>query len=183
MDGVHDRGFAVPQGHLRALRGLTSFRHRESWRTGKGRAMIRRIALGTAFLAASVGWATASLAEGALAVGMPQGDPQNGLKWDALVDKSNPGPLVMTACRAAHNPRAAAACVLIRTFKNQCVAVAVNGDLKSPVSAAGWAIAPNSAKAIKGAIARCEAMRKGRGRPCDLDGGRAVGLRCDGKAK
>ena len=37
-------------------------------------------------LTASIGWATSGLTEGALAVGMPEGNPNNGFRWSLRVD-------------------------------------------------------------------------------------------------
>jgi len=88
----------------------------------------------------------------------------------------------MKDCRAARNPKTGAACRLIGTFHDQCVSVAVNGDVvnaTSPVIAVGWAIAPDSATAISRAIARCETMRKGRKEACQTEGQTL----CDGSAK
>src|ERR1700759_5038273 len=102
-------------------------------------AMIRRMVLATALLAVAIGWATSSRAEGALAVGMPDDDPNKGFKWSITVDASDAGADSMKSCRAARSARTAAACKLIGTFHDQCVAVAVNGDPDpAPVSAAGW---------------------------------------------
>ena len=147
-------------------------------------AMSGRLGLGAAFLAVSVGWATSSVAEGALAVGMPQGDPNKGFKWSVRVNNPNAAAEAMTNCRASRNPKVGAACVLIGSFRDQCAAVAVNGDPDpAPVSAAGWAIAPDAETATKRAISQCDAMRKGRGKACILDGGGHQALLCDGNAK
>jgi hypothetical protein len=146
--------------------------------------MIGRIVLATALLGVWSGWATSSLAEGALAVGMPEGDPGKGFKWSAFVNNPDAASEAMTSCRNARNKRTAAACMLISSFSDQCVAVAVNGDPDpAPVTSAGWAIAPDSTTAIDRAIAQCEATRKGRGKACVLDGGRDNALSCDGNAK
>jgi hypothetical protein len=148
--------------------------------------MIKKVVVATALLllAATGESSTSAYAEGALAVGMPNGDPKNGFKWSIMINTPGAGSEAMKSCHAARSERTAAACQLIRTFQDQCVAVAVNGDPDpAPASAAGWAIAPDSVAAIDRALAQCEAMRKRRGRPCVLDGGRDRALKCDGKAK
>lgn len=120
-------------------------------------------------------------AEGALAVGIPNGDPNKGFRWSIQVNATDPASQTMKDCRAARNPAVGAACLQIGTFSNQCVAVAANADETAPVTGAGWAIAPDSATATKRAIAACDASRKGQGKPCHLDGERS--MLCDGTAK
>jgi hypothetical protein len=149
--------------------------------------MTAKIILAAVLLAASVGWASTSLAEGAFAVGMPEGNPSKGFRWSAQVNKPDMAAATsaaMTDCRASRNPKVGAACLLIASFADQCVAIAVSGDPDpAPVSAAGWAVASSSDAAIDRAIALCELVRKGRGQKCVLDGGRDNALLCDGKAK
>jgi Domain of unknown function (DUF4189) len=148
-----------------------------------GGAMIGKSILAIALLAVSVGCATPSRAAGALAVGMPEGDPSKGFRWSAYVNNSDASSLVMKDCRASRNPATGAACKLVGTFRDQCVAIAVSGDPDpAPVSAAGWAIAPDSATATSRALAQCEAMRKKGGKACVLDNNNQKPL-CDGKAK
>jgi Domain of unknown function (DUF4189) len=121
-------------------------------------------------------------AEGALAIGMPEGNPAKGFRHAKVVNDPNAGAEAMKDCRNARNPKTAAACSLIGTFKDQCVAVAVNGDAVNqnlPIVAAGWAIAWGSATASREAIAKCEAMRKGQKSACQVEGK----VLCDGKAK
>jgi hypothetical protein len=141
---------------------------------------MHRITLSSAILVAAVAWAGESLAEGALAVGMPEGDPNKGFRWSIQVNDPDAAADAMKDCRNARNPRVGAACLLIGTFKDQCVAVTANGAPNAPVTAAGWAIAPDTVEATKRAMDQCKAMRKGRGKPCELDGDKAV--LCDGKA-
>jgi Domain of unknown function (DUF4189) len=113
---------------------------------------------------------------------MPEGDASKGFKWSLFVNNPNAAADAMKNCRESHYPRSAAACKLIESFSEQCAAVAVSGDpAPAPVVAGGWGIAPDSVTATKRAIARCEVMRKGRGKACVLDAGRS--LLCDGQAK
>jgi hypothetical protein len=128
-------------------------------------------------------WSDASQAEGALAVGMPNGDPSNGLRWSLFVNNSDAANEALKDCRESKYPESAAACIVVNTFSDQCAAIAVNGGPNDPVSAAGWAFGPDKATATSRAIAQCDAMgrRKGNSSPCQLDGERAV--LCDGSAK
>jgi hypothetical protein len=114
---------------------------------------------------------------------MPGGDPRNGFRHTQLVNNPDAASEAMSDCRNARNPKTGAARILIATFSNQCVAVAVNGDAvddeASPIIAAGWAVAPDSAEAARRAKAQCEAMRKGRRGRCAIEGK----VLCDGSAQ
>jgi hypothetical protein len=134
-----------------------------------------------ALVVAALACADAAWAEGALAIGIPDGNPARGFKWDVRVNTEDPGRKVMEDCRAAKNPKSAAACKLIDTFTSKCVAITSNGEPTAPVTAAGWAIAADRITAVNQALAQCEAMRKGRGPMCRLDG--EGSLLCDGDAK
>lgn len=68
-------------------------------------------------------------------------------------------------------------CKLIRTFNNQCVAVAL--DPKAGTPGAGWAIADTLANARKDAIQNCE-QTAGRDRQGEC---RVTAEGCDGKAR
>jgi hypothetical protein len=148
--------------------------------------MIGRTILALALVAGAVGWANSSVADGALAIGMPQGNPNKGFRHSKFVDEPDADTAqskAMKDCRAAKNPKTGEACRLIGTFHNQCAAVAVNGDVvnnfDAPIIAAGWAIASTSAEAANRAIAQCEGMRKGRAKLCAVEGK----ILCDGDAK
>jgi len=144
--------------------------------------MTPRIFAAFVFLGLLTIGADRSFAEGALAIGMPEGDPAKGFRHSKIVNDPNAAEDAMKDCRSSRNPKTGAACVLIGTFSDQCVAAAVNGDAANtdkPIIAAGWAIAPTSAQASARAIKNCDAMRKGRKIPCLVDGK----ILCDGKAK
>lgn len=137
--------------------------------------------LASALLVAALAWTNATHAEGALAVGIPEGNPARGFKWDLRVNTPDAATLVLEDCHRAKNPRTGAACKLIGTFTDKCVAVTSNGEPAAPVTAAGWAIAPDRVTAVNQALEKCDAMRKGRGPMCRLDG--ESSLLCDGDAK
>jgi len=130
-------------------------------------------------------WSGASRAEGALAIGLPNGDPHNGFVVGIAVNKATAAAAregAMTQCRDDEIPntaRARADCKIIEVFRNQCVNAAVNGDKTgNPSTAVGWGVGPDSATADSRAMAVCELMRRGRGRPCRPDGEPV----CDGDA-
>lgn len=143
--------------------------------------MTGRTVSALALLAALIGWATPSLADGALAIGMPNSDPNRGFRWVAQVNHDDPATYVMSKCHEVDNPKIGAACKLIATFQDECVAISVDAGPTDPVKAVGWVIAPDAETAKNGAIAMCDGMRKGRGTPCHLDG--TPGFFCDGSAK
>jgi hypothetical protein len=131
---------------------------------------------------AAVPWPSASLlADGALAVGMPDNNPRNGFRYASNSDMSPAEARsdAMARCRASKYPKTGQACRLIETFKNQCVAVAFNGNPTTPSTAVGWGIAQDSQTAQDRATTMCETMRGGHGRDCHLDGDAT----CDGDAK
>ena len=144
--------------------------------------MMGKVCCALVLAAVAIGWASSSLAEGALAVGLPGGDPSKGFRWSAKVNNPNAAAEAMESCRASRYPAIAAACVLITTFSDQCVAIAANAAPDVSVTGAGWAIAPDSASAKSRAIAQCNIMRKGTGQPCTLDNN-GEALFCDGSAK
>lgn len=148
-----------------------------------GEAMIRTSIFAIALLAVSAGYATSSRADGALAIGMPEGDPNKGFRWVVRVDNPDAANAAVKECHASRNPATGAACKVVGTFTDQCAAVAVSGDPDpKPVSAVGWAIAPDSATAINRALAQCNAMRKKGGKACVIDNNTHTAS-CDGKAK
>ncbi len=142
---------------------------------------MKKIFFVLTFVCMSAAFSHSSFAEGALAVGIPQGDPNKGFRWSIRINSPDASPQAMADCRAARNPATGKACMLIGTFSDQCVAVAANADGSDPVTGAGWAIAPDSATATRRAIAQCDDSRKGKGRPCQLDGEKS--MLCDGSAK
>lgn len=149
--------------------------------------MIRRtisasmfIGLGMMFV-----WTGAAVAEGALAVGLPNDDPQKGFVYGITVDKPSAEEAqrsAMSECKGVDvrdTSRAKQACKIIETFRNQCANAAFNGDRNTVSTAVGWGIGPDSATANNRALVMCNTVRKGTGRPCVVDGDPV----CDGDAK
>jgi hypothetical protein len=152
--------------------------------------MRRQIILGfTLIMVGCLIEAQPGIADGALAIAMPVwGDPSQGFHYSVKAGASDADTVasaVMSDCRAADNPKIGAACRLIRSFRDQCVALAVNGDAAdtnvhdAPLIGAGWAIATDTATATSVAIAECDRMRKGRQKACQIMGQ----VRCDGTAR
>jgi len=137
--------------------------------------------LASALLVTALAWTDATHAEGALAVGIPEGNPARGFKWDVRVNTPDAATQMMDDCHQAKNPRSGAACKLIESFSDKCVAVTSNGEPTAPVTAAGWAIEADRVTAVNRALEKCESMRKGKGPMCRLDG--EGSLLCDGDAK
>jgi len=131
-----------------------------------------------------LGVARPSLADGALAIGLPNGNPGNGYVVGAEINKSpeEARAAALKDCRGVdvkRTDRARAACRIVETFRNQCAQDAFNGDRETPSTGVGWGVGPDSATANSRALAMCETMRSGRGRPCKPDGEPL----CDGDAK
>lgn len=129
-----------------------------------------------------------ALAEGAVAMGMPGNDPNNGVRtWIATNEKTagDASDKALKGCRDSKNPKVVDACKLIETFHDECFALAVNGGASDPVTAVGWAFAPESKSAISRSITQCELMRKGKGPECRLDttSSNKPWVFCDGTAK
>lgn len=142
---------------------------------------MKNVALTLAAICISMAFSHSGFAEGALAVGIPEGNPNKGFRWSIQINSPDAAATAMKDCRNARNPATGKACMLIGTFADQCVAVAANAEDTKPVTGAGWAIAPDSATATKRAIDQCNVSRNGTGQPCQLDGDRSV--LCDGSAK
>jgi hypothetical protein len=148
----------------------------------------------SAVFAAAIGlatglWPHSGFAEGALAIGMVNGNPRNGYAMGASSDKATADEARTAALSSCRDPgptasdkstqRARSECKIIETFRNQCVQDAVNGNADITSTAVGWAVAPDSDTANSRAMTMCETMRRGAGRPCEPDGKPL----CDGDAR
>jgi hypothetical protein len=129
-------------------------------------------------------WSNASLADGALAIGLPDGDPRNGFVagLDVNMSPDEARAAALKDCRGVElkrAERARAACRIVETFRNQCANTAFNGDETTASTGVGWGVCPDSAAANSRALVMCETMRAGQWIPCHPDG---VPF-CDGDAK
>lgn len=123
--------------------------------------------LATAHLVA--GYAPA-FAEGALAVGLPKGNPDNGFVYGYEVNsqtRQGAKDTAMAYCQgkeAVENaiPENASkpqkACAVIEVFQGRCVAVAMNGSQTRASTGVGWAIANTKDSAKQIAIDNCKSM-------------------------
>jgi hypothetical protein len=127
-------------------------------------------------------WAQPGRTESALAVGLPQGNPNNGFVYGYAPDETK----AMRYCRGvikenntipAHASKAQKACKIVATFHDQCLAVAMNGGQFKVSSGVGWAVAADSGTAKEQAIAMCAAMTGPGDAPCAVDR-----FYCDGSA-
>ncbi|MBR2536834.1 MAG: DUF4189 domain-containing protein [Hyphomicrobium sp.] len=115
------------------------------------------------------GYAPAS-AEGALAVGLPLGSPDNGFVYGYEVNnKTRQGAkdTAMAYCQGkdavdnaipenASKPQKA--CAVIEVFQGRCVAIAMNGSQTRASTGVGWAIANTKDIAKQFAIDNCKSM-------------------------
>jgi hypothetical protein len=135
------------------------------------------LALGTA-----VFWPDLAGAEGAMAVGIARGGVASGYATGFAVNQ----PTVKAAranaveqCRRtkSSNANARSGCEVVVTFRNKCVASAI--DPKSGTPGAGWGIGQSQKAADSQALARCRAKAgSDRAEFCEV-----TDRDCDGNAK
>lgn len=123
-------------------------------------------------------------AEGALVIGLIEGDPRKGFAYGITSNTpiGDAGSRAVRECRGVevkNTSNARAACKLIETFRDQCASVVINGDSKTPSTAVGWGIGPDRKTAAARARTQCETMRRGQGRECRAEDD----TECDGSAK
>lgn len=138
--------------------------------------------LATAVLLAACGFASPALSFGAISIAEPADVAKDGYSSGISYNFKTQGEAedrADTECANTQDapPETRKLCKVIRTFQNQCVAVAL--DPKAGTPGAGWAIGDTSALARRDALERCEdtagADRKGE---C-----RITAEGCDGRAK
>lgn len=129
--------------------------------------------------------ASSSFAEGALAIGLINGDPQKGFVVGIAKNEARPDAARAKAledCRSSdikRTDRARSACKIVETFRDQCANDAINGDRGTTSTAVGWAVGPDTETTNARAMTMCETMRRGRGKECHPDGEPI----CDGTAR
>ena len=125
------------------------------------------------FMAAAVAWPGRALANGALAVGLPDDIAKSGVAYGYATSRSTANAArsqAMERCREPVGSSAAARklCKVIEAFSDRCVAVAI--DAKSNPPGFGWAIAAGMQAAEDQALAKCEdTAGKDRGGACRID--------------
>jgi hypothetical protein len=128
-------------------------------------------------------WSKPSVAEGALAIGLPANVSKDGFAYayhigkDSAEESRRPA---LKTCREPSPVKSAAAralCAVIASFHDQCVAVAEDPQAGTP--GVGWAIADSLRDAESEALAKCEATAgPGRRAACLVDHSQ-----CDGTAQ
>lgn len=121
---------------------------------------LRNVTKVTIFLfTTALAWPGVGHAVGALAVGQTNSVARDGIAFGYSDNKPTAGEAVSRAlalCRTAPStPAAQARCVLVRTYSNECVAVAMDPEAGTP--GAGWAIEPTLAEAEQAALDNCKA--------------------------
>ena len=133
-------------------------------------------------LGAMLPLASPARAEGAIAVGMPADVAQQGVAFGWVVGYATRQDAEREALKQCHNFKDApestrALCAVMRTFKNECFAIALDPEAGTP--GVGWAILPTSQAAQSKAMADCRATAGStRERFCKV-----TSARCDGSAK
>jgi hypothetical protein len=111
-------------------------------------------------LAVALWGPTAARADGALAVGFPADVSKDGFAYGFSVEQANKDDAKEAALKACRNTTAApqsakVLCMVVGTFSNECVAIAM--DPKAGTPGVGFAIASNQETAEERALAFCAA--------------------------
>jgi Domain of unknown function (DUF4189) len=139
-------------------------------------------ALAVAPACAALLWAAPCAASGALAVGVPANVAKDGFAYGYTNDKTTAkiardGAMHSCSTTKAGSQAARRLCTIVRTYHDECVAVAMDPVAGTP--GVGWAIAATSHEAEAQALANCEATAgPGRRAACRIDH-----WNCDGTAK
>lgn len=122
----------------------------------------------------------ASLAEGAVALGLPANVATDGVAIghsDSHDTREGAERSAMALCQREEQGATKGLCRIVLNFKDQCVAVAV--DPLSGTAGFGWAVADTRQAAAERALALCrDSSMPERRNACKIDGGG-----CDGSAK
>ncbi len=123
------------------------------------------------------------LADGAVALGQPADISQDGVAIYTFVNARSANEAkerALAGCKGMDaSPKAKSLCKIAATFKNQCVAQALDPENGTP--GFGWAMAPNSRAAREQALSNCrDTAGPTRQQACVV--GRES-LWCDGSAK
>ena len=128
-------------------------------------------ALLTSMGAAAVMWPAAASAEGALAIGQPADVATQGFAYGMVGDLSTTGQASTTALKICQNAKGAsepakAACTVVQTLHNQCVAVAMDPAKGTP--GVGWAVADLKKTAETQAVQKCRDTAGDRASYCKI---------------
>ena len=139
-------------------------------------------AITAALVLAACSYCTPALSFGAVAIAEPADVARDGYSSGISYNfktEAEAEDRAHQACSTTQDapPSTRQLCKVIRTFQNQCVAVALDPQAGTP--GAGWAIGETSALARRDALQRCEDTA-GRDRQGEC---RITAEGCDGKAK
>ncbi len=125
------------------------------------------------FMAAAMAWPDRAMANGALAVGLPDDIAKSGVAYGYATSRSTASDArsqAMQRCREPVGSSVAARklCKVVEAFSDRCVAVAI--DARSNPPGFGWAIAVGMQAAEDQALAQCEETAgKNRRAACRID--------------
>ena len=131
-------------------------------------------------LLAALAWPKVSSAEGALAIGLPGDVAKEGIAIGWVINSDSEGTAHERALRGCLDFKDAPAttralCRVIKTFRGECVAIALDPEEGTP--GVGWAVAVNMQAAETDALAACVSTAgAARQQHCKI-----TVLRCDGK--
>ena len=149
--------------------------HRSNWRRHAGFVFIVSLVL-----AASAIRPTSAVADGALAVALPDDVVKKGFDYGYVTDYSDADKAdaqALKKCGDTTIDGVRPLCEVIQDFKNQCVAVAMDPQAGTP--GVGWSVAPDLRTAEAQALKKCESTAgPGRRAACAVDHSS-----CDGSAK
>lgn len=124
-------------------------------RNGKSGQLISLSA--AVMVMAALAWPSVGRAEGALVVGKPDNVVEDGIAFGYANDKATADEAIrraMEECHSAPSSKAAQArCTLVRSYHNECVAIAM--DPKAGTPGAGWAVEKTLYEAQRTAMDNC----------------------------
>jgi hypothetical protein len=149
---------------------------------------MRTQVLALAFIAASLFAPSSTVADGALAIGLPSDVAKAGFVYGRSANWKSEDEArtdALKSCReSTKNPQLRALCAVIGTFHDQCAAVAM--DPKAGTPGVGWAISATRQTAESQALAKCrETAGASRRDFCEVDigVGKVTGTLCGGSAR
>jgi hypothetical protein len=153
----------------------------KSFRWARRRMLVFAVVSAPMILAA-VGWSSRAGADGAMAVGVARGGVAKGYATGFAANQANEKAARTSAvegCRKDKNSNtdARSNCEAVVSFRNKCVASAV--DPKTGTPGAGWGVGPSQKTADATALARCRATAGAdRADACEI-----TDRLCDGTAR
>jgi uncharacterized protein DUF4189 len=154
--------------------------HRSSWSRSSWRRYAGLMSIVALLLAAGAMRPTSAVADGALAVASPPDVVKQGFAYGYVTDYPDAKQAdaeALKKCRDTTLTAIRPMCKVIKDFKNQCVAVAM--DPKAGTPGVGWGVADDVITAEREALGKCEnTAGQDRRASCAVDHSS-----CDGTAK